>query len=233
MRKIKEDSIEMYKVNAEGYPEAHHVFVQGDIASSEWIPAEDITNYSHPRWDFSKKKWEEGLVNLDALKKEKKKALSAICGIHIKSGFKCMVEGSDYHFSYDIDKQQNFSDTMRLFENNMIDKIGWNAYIGEEKKRIQLNKEEFTRVYLAGVRHKTDSLTRLNDVLYSLVDAAENKETIARIYWDTGLPAAELSLKEGQAIEDQMKELKGKDGELENADMMTMMALMQMSMRIP
>ena len=122
---------------------------------------------------------------------------------------------------------------MRLFDNQMIDKIGWNAYVGEEKKRIQLNKEEFTRIYLAGVKHKTDCLTRLNDVLYPLVDAAENKETTARIYWDTGLPAEELSLKEGQAIEDRIKELKNKDGELENADMMTMMALMQMSMRVP
>ena len=219
----------MYKVNTEGYPEVHHVFRQGDVVSSEWISAGDITNYSHPRWSFSRKKWEEGLASLDAPKKEKKDELSALCGIYIKDGFKCIVDGSDYRFSYDIDKQQNFSDTMRLFENNMIDKIGWNAYIGEEKKRIQLNKEEFTRVYLAGVKHKTDCLTRLNEVLYPLVDAAENKETIARIYWDTEIPAEELSLKEGKSIDDQIGQLNKKDRDLEQADMITMMALVQIS----
>ena len=166
------------------------------------------------------------------IKSSKKNELSSSCKEKIEEGFDQDISGTLYRFTYGIEKQQNFSDTMRLFDNNMIDKIGWNAYVGEEKKRIQLNKEEFTTVYLAGVKHKTDCLTRLNDVLYPFVDAAENKETIARIYWDTGLPAAELSFKEGQAIEDQIKALKSKDGDLEQADMMTMMAVMQLSMNM-
>ena len=168
-----------------------------------------------------------------SFKNIKKESLSAEAKEAILKGFHCAIEEQEYLFSYTIENQQNFTDTMRLFDNNMIDSIGWNAYAGEDKKRLQLNKEEFTKVYLSGVKHKTDAIIRLNDVLYSLVDAAENKETIARIYWDTGLPADELSLKEGQTIEDLIKELKNKDGELEDADMMTMMALMQMSMRIP
>ena len=114
----------------------------------------------------------------------------------------------------------------------MIDKIGWNAYVGEEKKRIQLNKEEFTRVYLAGVKYKTNCLTRLNDVLYPFVDAAESKEIVSRIYWDEGLPAEELSLKEGESIDDQIVQLSKKDRDLEQADMMTMMALVQISGQI-
>lgn len=175
-------------------------------------------------------------INEDELLEErklvKKEELSNICSSKIIDGFSLTLSGTKYSFSYDVDNQQNFSDTMRLFENNMIDSIGWNAYVGEEKKRIQLSKEEFMEVYLAGVKHKTDCLTRLNDVLYPLVDAAENKETIARIYWDEGLPAEELSLKEGESIDDQIGQLSKKDRDLEQANTMTMMALVQISGRI-
>ena len=97
----------------------------------------------------------------------------------------------------------------------------------------QLNKKEFTEVYLAGVQHKTNAITRLNDVLYPLVDAAENKETVARIYWDEGLPAEEISLKVGATIEDQVGDLKKRDDELEQSNMTLMMALVQVSGRIP
>lgn len=169
---------------------------------------------------------------LSELKVSKKEELNQICGTQIINGFSAELNGEIYSFSYDVDNQQNFSDTMRLFENNMIDSIGWNAYAGKEKVRIQLNKEEFTQIYLAGVKHKTNCLTRLNDVLYPLVDAAENKETVARIYWDTGLPAEELSLKEGKSIDDQIGQLNKKDRDLEQADMMTMMALVQISGQI-
>lgn len=169
---------------------------------------------------------------LGEFKTSKKEELNQICGTQITNGFSAELNGEIYSFSYDVDNQQNFSDTMRLFENNMIDSIGWNAYVGEEKVRIQLNKEEFTQVYLAGVKHKTNCLTRLNDVLYPLVDAAENKETIARIYWDTELPTEELSLKEGKSIDDQIGQLNKKDRDLEQADMMTMMALVQISGQI-
>ena len=181
---------------------------------------------------MAKMTWKTVEDLLGEFKTSKKEELSQICGTQIRNGFSAELNSKIYSFSYDVDNQQNFSDTMRLFENNMIDKIGWNAYVGEEKKRIQLNKEEFTRVYLAGVKHKTDCLTRLNDVLYPLVDAAENKETIARIYWDTGLPAEELSLKEGKSIDDQIGQLNKKDRDLEQADMMTMMALVQISGQI-
>ena len=169
---------------------------------------------------------------LGEFKTSKKEELNQTCGTQITNGFSAELNGDIYSFSYDVDNQQNFSDTMRLFENNMIDSIGWNAYVGEEKIRIQLSKKEFMRVYLAGVKHKTDCLTRLNDVLYPLVDAAENKETIARIYWDTGLPAEELSLKEGESIDDRIGQLSKKDRDLEQANTMTMMALVQISGRI-
>ena len=175
-------------------------------------------------------------VNEDELLKErklvKKEELSNVCSSEIIDGFSLTLSGTKYSFRYDMNKQQNFSDTMRLFENNMIDSIGWNAYAGKEKVRIQLNKEEFTQIYLAGVKHKTNCLTRLNDVLYPLVDAAENKETIARIYWDTELPAEELELDESKTILAELLKLERRDAAQDETAMMTMMALMEISMGI-
>ena len=178
---------------------------------------------------MDKKRPNTGNDTLENIKDSKKNSLSSICMRKITEGFTQELSGEDYYFRYNIIKQQNFSDTMRLFENNMINKIGWSAYLGEEKVRIQLDKETFSAVYLAGVKHKTDCLTRLNDVLYPLVDAAENKETVARIYWDEGLPSEELSLKDGKTVEDRVSDLNKKAGELEQSDRTLMMAIVQVS----
>ena len=174
------------------------------MAKMTWITSEDL---------------------LEKEKQSKKDELSNECKSVIHQGFTYFEK----KFSYGIENQQNFSDTMRLFDNNMIDSIGWNAYVNEEKVRIQLNKKEFTEVYLAGVQHKTNAITRLNDVLYPLIDAAENKETVARIYWDEGLPAEELSLKDGKTVEDRVNDLNKKAGELEQSDRTLMMAIVQVS----
>ena len=204
-----------------------------NLIEDEWIDAENLEYFyntdSLPVASFD---WADESRQLDNIKEIKKEELSNICKEEILNGFYSHVKGSSHFFSYGVEKQQNFSDTIRLFENNMIDKIGWNAYLEEEKVRIQLDKEMFKAVYLAGVKHKTDCLTRLNDVLYPLVDAAESKEIAARIYWDEGLPAEELSLKEGESIDDQIGQLSKKDRDLEQANMMTMMALVQISGQI-
>ena len=162
---------------------------------------------------------------LEEIKTSKKQELGQLCKEVIQKGFKY----GKYSYSYGVENQQNFTDTMRLFDNNMIDSIGWNAYVEGEKVRIQLNKKEFTGVYLAGVQHKTNAITRLNDVLYPLIDAAENKEIVARIYWDEGLPAEELSLKDGKTVEDRVSDLNKKTDELEQSDRILMMSVVQVS----
>lgn len=229
--------IQLYKIDKIGRP-VEAIMATPDEAmklGDDWVLGYIDESIPFPKWDKGNREWVNGEPDNEFLENQKNiklKELSETCKKIIVSGFTQVVEGNEYTFHYDIEDQQNFSDTMRLFENNMIDKIGWNAYLEEEKVRIQLDKKTFTVVYLAGVKYKTDCLTRLNDVLYPLVDAAENKETVARIYWDTGLPAEELSLKEGESIDDQIGQLSKKDKDLEQANMMTMMALVQISGQI-
>lgn len=178
---------------------------------------------------MAKFNWKNTNELLQEIKNKKKKELNQVCHQEITKGFLVELKDTEYRFSYGLENQQNFTDTMRLFDNNMIDTIGWNAYVNEEKVRINLTESEFKEVYLAGVKHRVNAMTRLNDVLYPFVEKAENKETIARIYWDTDLPTDEISLKEGKTVKEQFKELSKKDDELTQSDMTLMMGLVQVT----
>ena len=174
---------------------------------------------------MAKMVWKKSEDLIEEYKEDRKTKISRKCREEIEKGF--TVEGK--RFSYEIDNQQNFSDTMRLFDNNMIDNVGWNTYINGEKTRIRLNKVEFTKVYLEGVKHKTDALSKLNDGIFPLIDLCENKEMIDKVSWDIEVNINNLTLDEQKTINKQMDKLKAKNKELENADTMTMMALVQLT----
>lgn len=174
---------------------------------------------------MAKIKWKNSDDILTELKQAKIAELKAICKQQIESGF--IVDGA--HYTYGQEKQINFQDTFQLFSNNIIIEITWNVYINNEKQRIKLNKEQFQKVYLAGIKHKTDILSRLNDVLIPMVMEAKNKETVARIYWDEGLDSPEISMKEDKTLEKQIDSLDKTTKNLQSSSMTTMMALVQVS----
>lgn len=174
---------------------------------------------------MAKIKWVDNNNILENMKISKIEQLRAECADKIVSGFN--VDGA--HYTYGQEKQINFQDTFQLFSNNIITEITWNVYINNEKQRIKLNKEQFQKVYLAGIKHKTDILSRLNDVLIPMVMEAENKETVARIYWDEGLDSPEISMKEDKTLEKQIDSLNKTTQNLQSTSMTTMLALVQVS----
>lgn len=173
--------------------------------------------------------WETDEDILEELKENKKRELSTACQDHILAGFNHTISGVEYHFTYTADKQSNFTDTMRLFDNNMVETIGWNAYKKNEKVRLVLDKEEFTELYLQGVKHKMDALTRYNDRLVPFVDAAEDKETVNQIYWDTNIEIEHLNLVNDNTMDKQLEKIAKKHASLDRTDTTTMMALVQLS----
>ena len=162
---------------------------------------------------------------LEELKNEKTEELKNICEQKIINGFD--VDGVHYYYSQE--KQINFQDTYQLFLNNMITEITWNAYVNGEKERISLDKEGFQRVYLAGVKHKVDTIGRLNDVLIPMIKEAESKEVVARIYWDEGLDIDEIVLDEKNTIGKKIENVEKTTKEVQDSSFTTMMALMQLS----
>ena len=146
-------------------------------------PDKDCKN---PIYDHLAKEWRETASKEELLKDAKAKRIGLLreaCKHSILNGFTVDIEGHKYKFSYDVDNQQNFMDTMRLFDNSMIAKIGWNAYLDGEKVRVSLDKSQFESVYLAGVKHKNDMLCTLNDTLIPMVNKAKTDSEISLINW--------------------------------------------------
>lgn len=177
---------------------------------------------------MAKINWKTETDILGELKNEKINDLKSECNQKIIDGFTVDNE----HYSYNQEKQINFQDTYQLFLNNMITEISWNVYIDGEKTRVLLDKDKFQRVYLAGVKHKVDTMSRLNDVLIPMVNNADSKEVVARIYWDEGLDSESLKLDIGNTIGKKIEKVEKTTKEVQDSSFTTMMALMQISSMI-
>lgn len=156
--------------------------------------------------------WADTKDLLEDSKKNKINQLSIACGQEILNGFKTVINEIEYHFNYEVDNQQNFLDTMRLFENNMIKVIGWNAYLDEDKVRLELDKDSFNQVYIEGVKHKTNCLTTLNDYLIPMVKSAKTEDDLNLIYWGQGILSDDASIDDSKTIEKKTNKL-----EIDNA----------------
>lgn len=177
---------------------------------------------------MAKISWKTEENILGELKESKINGLKYECNQKIIDGF--TLDGE--HYSYSQEKQINFQDTYQLFLNNMITEISWNAYIDGEKTRVLLDKDKFQRVYLAGVKHKVDTMSRLNDVLIPIVNGAESKEIVARIYWDEGLDSKSLKLDIGNTMGKKIEKVEKTTKEVQDSSLTTMMALLQISSMI-
>lgn len=174
---------------------------------------------------MAKISWKTEEDVLEEFKKAKIDEMSQECQKRIIEGFS--VDGE--HYSYNQDNQINFQDTHQLFLNNMINEIGWNVYVDGEKTRKILSKEKFQKVYLAGVKHKVDTMNRLNDVLIPMINNAERKEVIARIYWDEGLDSESLELDVENTMGKKIEKVEKTTKEVKDSSLTTMMALLQIS----
>ena len=181
---------------------------------------------------FNPEAWETKQNSFDDLKKQKQIELSENCKEHITSGFGLSIKNKNYHFSYGMENQQNFTDTMRLIENNMIDKVGWNAYLQNEKVRLQLDKDEFTQVYLEGVKHRIEALSRLNDVYIPMVEQAINEEQLDLIRWNNEMVSPEdpvVELDEDQTIEKKIEKVDKQTKEINQQLTLTNSGLMELT----
>lgn len=186
-----------------------------------------------PKYDFRKGKWVSSLPLDYAIEHEKRKKdalLSRECQNAIVSGFPLEVFGSTYYFSYDKEAQTNILDTMRLFENNMIDEIAWNGRLRSvdgKRVRMKLNKEQFNQLYMASVKHKLSCISKYRDDLTELLNNAKTIDEIESITWESIKESSfKATLKDDQTVEkiideNEMKQARG-DTELFNMIIMGM-----------
>ena len=105
---------------------------------------------------------------LEELKAAKKARIDAETSAAILAGFDYAVDGVNYHFSYALDDQQNFSDTANvcLMKQSgmpgLPDSVTWNAYTpGGELERLTFDAPGFLALYAGGaMKHKNETMQR-------------------------------------------------------------------------
>lgn len=140
-------------------------------------------------------------------KVEKKEELSGNCREAIQAGFKHIIQGDNYHISYDTEAQNNIQDVLRLFDNNMIEDYVLTVASGENYVRLNLTKQEFYDLHVESVKHRERNISKLRDILCIKVDEADTLEEVQSITWDIDIEETpvEPEIKDPKGLQDQIE----------------------------
>lgn len=129
-------------------------------------------------------KWDKKNEASDRTKDKVINTMNNSCKMEIEAGFEFKIKGETYKFSYEQENQINLQNTDRLFELGIIEETKWNAYLGEDKIRILLDKKTFSEVFLAGIMHKQSILSKYNDIILPSIDTMTNVEELKTLKWE-------------------------------------------------
>lgn len=129
-------------------------------------------------------KWDKKNEASDRTKDKVINTMNNSCKMEIEAGFEFKIKGETYKFSYEQENQINFHNTDRLFELGIIEETKWNAYLGEDKIRILLDKKTFSEIFLAGIMHKQSILSKYNDIILPSIDTMTNVEELKTLKWE-------------------------------------------------
>ena len=129
-------------------------------------------------------KWDKKNEASDRTKDKVINTMNNSCKMEIEAGFEFKIKGETYKFSYEQENQINLQNTDRLFELGIIEETKWNAYLGEDKIRILLDKKTFSEIFLAGIMHKQNILSKYNDIILPSIDTMTNVEEFKSLKWE-------------------------------------------------
>lgn len=116
--------------------------------------------------------------------KEKKDwELNTACNRAIESGFYHTVNGVEYHFSFDVEAQMNFQQTLFLISTGLISEIVWTVKQEGEYTRIMLTAEDLSGLVISMLQHKEGKISRYRDFLLPIMDGCETVEEVNSITW--------------------------------------------------
>jgi hypothetical protein len=183
---IKEGTMVIYfTLDSEGRLEgvsSHPSNVDGEISMDIREHHEVLTNpfiFKYENGELVK----DVAFQLQQLKLSKLNELNQACEYHILNGFKHKIREEIYHFSYDKESQLNLRDAKDLFDTDIIMVHTLTAKKDGEYVRVTLDKEEFNKLYLRAIKHKTDCISKFRDQLVPMVKSAETIEDIMNISW--------------------------------------------------
>ena len=165
---------------------SYHVPNEGEFAV-EWAEVRAYAE-AHPECVVVEQPYVPPVPTLEELKAAKKARIDAETSAAILAGFDYAVDGVNYHFSYALDDQQNFSDTANVClmkQSGMLglpDSVTWNAYTpDDELVRLTFDASGFFALYAGGaMRHKNETMQRGGE-RKAAVEAAATPDEIAAV----------------------------------------------------
>lgn len=165
---------------------SYHVPNEGEFAE-EWAEVRAYAE-AHPECVVVEQPYVPPVPTLEELKAAKKARIDAETSAAILAGFDYAVDGVNYHFSYALDDQQNFSDTANVClmkQSGMLglpDSVTWNAYTpDDELVRLTFDASGFFALYAGGaMRHKNETMQRGGECK-AAVEAAATPDEIAAV----------------------------------------------------
>ena len=159
---IHRTSDDSYVITKNGLP--YHVYPYAAEFAEEW---DTVCAYAemHPECVTEEESY---VPTLEDIKQNKKAQIDAETSAAILAGFNYAVDGVNYHFSYALDDQQNFSDTANVClmkqagMPGLPDSVTWNAYTpGGELARLTFDAPGFLALYAGGaMKHKNETMQR-------------------------------------------------------------------------
>ena len=168
-----------YVITKNGFP--YHVYPYAAEFAEEW---DAVFAYAetHPEMVTEERPF---VPTLEDIKQNKKSLIDAETSAAILAGFNYAVDGVNYHFSYALDDQQNFSDTANVClmkqagMPGLPDSVTWNAYTpGGELARLTFDAPGFLALYAGGaMKHKNETMQRGGE-RKAAVEAATTAEEV-------------------------------------------------------
>lgn len=167
----------------------------GVILNASTSPFSDLegfllleTEVEEDFWDnFSDFKVVEGqlvpFIDLESYRKQKDLELNNACNVAISNGFKHIINGEEYHFSFDTEAQLNYQGSERLLSADMVQAIDFTVFKNGDYARIAIDKIEMQNLTMAILKHKVTNIAKYRDILLPLVQEATTKEEIENIQW--------------------------------------------------
>ena len=159
----------------------YHVYPYAGEFAEEW---DAVFAYAetHPEMVTEERPF---VPTLEDIKQNKKSLIDAETSAAILAGFNYAVDGVNYHFSYALDDQQNFSDTANVCLMKQAGMPGlpdsgtWSAYTpGGELARLTFDAPGFLALYAGGaMKHKNETMQRGGE-RKAAVEAATTAEEV-------------------------------------------------------
>ena len=169
-----------FVITKNGMP--YHVYPYAAEFAEEW---DAVFAYAetHPEMVTEERPF---VPTLEDIKQNKKSLIDAETSAAILAGFNYAVDGVNYHFSYALDDQQNFSDTANVClmkqagMPGLPDSVTWNAYTvpGGDMVRLTFDASGFLALYAGGaMKHKNETMQRGGE-RKAAVEAAATAEEV-------------------------------------------------------